>query len=323
MRKYHKWEPGPWSQKLPAAYFESMSELVDDVTRNWFAEKDIAEGYADYVRARYIFGRMEICATRILPWLTEAVPHLGRVLEIGCGNGSATAVLAQHATHVHAFDIAGEQTDVASKRCALLGIDNITVFSQPVTWIDAYMHDPFSISPAVDTVVCYALFEHLTPIERIKLLIGAWKHLSIGGRLIIIETPNRLYFYDWHSSQIPFQDQLPPEIAFLWNGFSDRNSIPADIKANSVAEIEKGNAERLYRFGRGASFHEFYGALGPASFAVANRSILDRREFKNWNASYIAVLAEQLASVSPPPHEAFAQPCLDLILEKTGESRIR
>lgn len=321
-RKYTKWGPGAWARTLPESYFTQMEALVDEVTKGWFSDKDVAEGYADYVRARYIFGRMEICQTRILPWLTAAVPHLGRVLEVGCGNGSATAVLAPHATHLHAFDLAADQVAVATKRCALLGVDNVTAFALPVTWIDSYVADPAAVAPAVDTIVCYALFEHLTPTERIKFLIGAWRHLPVGGRLVIIETPNRLYYFDWHSSQIPFQDQLPPEIAFLWNGFSGRASIPADIRASTLAEMEKGNVDRLYRFGRGASFHEFYAALGPDNFRVLNRSILNRTEFPHWNQAYIDLLDGQFAAITPRPDVAFAQPCLDLILEKTGESRM-
>lgn len=321
-RKYRPWLPGPTSRVLPDSYFTEMAILVEEVTKTWFSERDLQEGYADYVKARYIFGRMEICEARIIPWLTEIVPHLGNVLEIGCGNGSATVPLARIATHVHAFDLAADQVAITEKRCRLLGITNVTAFSRPASWIDSYLADTRSVAGPVDTIVCYALFEHLLPLERIKLLIGAWKHLEVGGRLIVIETPNRLYYFDWHSSQIPFHDQLPPEIAFLWNGFSPRASLPRDLAATSIAAAEAGNVERLYRFGRGASFHEFYTALGPESFRIANASILNRREFPHWNQEYIDVLCRQLAAVSPIPHVAFAQPCLDLIIEKTGPSRM-
>lgn len=322
MRKYNEWLPGAWAKSLPDSYFSSMRSLVDDVTKGWFTEKDVAEGYADYIRARYIFGRMEICHDRIMPWLTEAIPHLGDVLEIGCGNGSATVCLAERADHVFAFDLAADQVEVAKKRCDLLSVANVTAFAQPVSWIDDYFVDPSKITKSADTIVCYALFEHLMPTERIKLLIGAWKQLPVGGHLIIIETPNRLYPFDWHSSQMPFMDQLPPEISYLWNSFSGRNSIAKDIKATTLAEMREGNIERLYRFGRGASFHEFYAALGADNFEIANKSILDRREFLQWNQSWIDVLHEQFGMVTPVPHVAFAQPCLDLIVKKTGNSRM-
>lgn len=300
-----------------------MGDLVEGVTRGWFSQRDIDEGYEEYIKARYIFGRMEICQTRILPWLLETIPNLGVVLEVGCGNGSATVPIASKADHVYAFDIASDQVSVAARRCELLGISNISTFSRSVSWIDEYLADPSSIAPRVDTIVCYALFEHLMPVERIKFLVAAWQHLSIGGRLVIIETPNRLYYFDWHSSQIPFQDQLPPEIAFLWNAFSNRQSIPADVRAMSLDQMREGNVERLYRFGRGASFHEFYAALGPSNHRVVNQSLLDRQDFMHWNKNYIDVLAQQLQTVEPPPHDAFAQPCLDLIIEKTGESRMK
>lgn len=323
-RKYPLWRPGAWAQTLPDEYYASMSKHVDAVTEGWFSEKDRAEGYDEYIKARYVFGRMEIAHIRLMPWIVASIPDTKAktVLEIGCGNGSATVPLANNFAHVHAFDIAADQIPVAQLRCDLLGISNVSLSAKTVSWIDDLLAEPRNVSPQTDVIVCYALFEHLLPPERIKLLIGAWKHLREGGYLIIIECPNRLYWFDWHSSQIPFADQLPHEILFLWNDMSPRASIPKEIKTSSLSGMMNGNVNRLYRFGRGASFHEFYVALGAENFDIAQTTYVDRREFLGYDEDAIAGLERLLARVTPPPHPAFARPSLDLIVRKTGPSRM-
>jgi SAM-dependent methyltransferase len=317
-----RWEPGPWASGLPKAYFDEMGILVDDMTRGWFSERDYADGHAELTRVRQIFGRMEIAQTQIMPWLFASIPDIKSkaILEIGCGTGSATAPLAMASRHVFAFDLG--KPDIAAARCRLLGLDNVTLFTEKPGWTESYASDPRSICELVDIVFCYALFEHLLPLERIDLLLGAWSHLPIGGHLVVIETPNRLYPYDWHSSYLPFVDQLPEEIAYLWNSFSPRASMPADIKASSRSEAAKGNRERLYRFGRGASFHEFHVTLGVEAYAIDNASVLDRSKTPGWNKDYIAALEQQLAEVRPPVNPIFAQPYIDIVVRKTGPARL-
>jgi S-adenosylmethionine-dependent methyltransferase len=227
------------------------------------------------------------------------------------------------ARHVHAFDLAPDQVAIAGERCQLLGLPNVSLFSRDVDWVQEYSISPLSLAPSPDLIVAYALLEHLTPEERLRFLIGAWRHLPMGGHLVVIETPNRLYWFDWHSSQMPFADQVPHEIAFLWNEFSPRASIPQAIKANSLESAMRGNVERWYRFGRGASFHEFHIALGTENYEVIDAPIIkDRPTFAGYSEPDIEALRRQTRAVRPPVHDAFALPCLDLVLKKTGEPRL-
>jgi len=325
-RKYGDWKPGAWASTLPKSYFEQMRTVVDEMHKGVFSDTDRAEGYAEYITVRNVFGRMEIAQTQLLPWLRLSIPDMSsrEVLEIGCGTGSATAPLAMASKFVHAFDLDASTVRVAKTRCELLAVENIRLFSEDGSWTKRFADDPVSISgKPVDVIVCYALLEHLLPLERIDLLVGAWKLLANDGYLVVIETPNRLYPFDWHSSQLPFMDQLPDEIAYLWNGFSPRTSVPKDTRAMTRNEARLGNRERLFRFGRGASFHEFHTALGPAAYEIANISVpADRVKFAGWNRADIENLARQLGELDPPVSPMFAQPCLDLVVRKTGSARL-
>jgi ubiquinone/menaquinone biosynthesis C-methylase UbiE len=53
------------------------------------------------------------------------LPDLGEVLELGCGTGNFTKVIAQNADHVFATDLSDELLENAKKR--LNEIDNITI----------------------------------------------------------------------------------------------------------------------------------------------------------------------------------------------------
>jgi 2-polyprenyl-3-methyl-5-hydroxy-6-metoxy-1,4-benzoquinol methylase len=207
-RKYPAWRPSPWSLQFPPSYFTEMGRVIDDMTATWFSERDVAEGYADYVKVRHVFGRMEVAQQQIMPWLLQSIPDLVEktVLEIGCGTGPSTVPLALAAKHVHAFDLDAKCVAVARQRMELLNINNVTLFHRTVDWTKTYANDSSVLSGPVDVILCYALLEHLLPLERMDLLVGAWKHLPVGGYLVIIEAPNRLYPFDWHSSQLPYPE---------------------------------------------------------------------------------------------------------------------
>ncbi|MGE3142342.1 MAG: class I SAM-dependent methyltransferase [Hyphomonadaceae bacterium] len=300
-----------------------MGALVDNFTAGWFTSRDLEDGYAEYIKVRHIFGRMEIAQTQIMPWLLSAIPNSTEksVLEIGCGTGSATVPLARAFQHLKGFDLSAESVELAKRRCAMLGIDNVTLFSQNSNWTREFAENPMIFGEA-DVIVCYALLEHLLPLERIDLLIGAWGQLKTGGYLVVIETPNRLYPFDWHSMQMPFADQTPAELAYLWAAFSGRGSIPGDIKAKTRKEVVAGSRERMYRFGRGASFHEFHCVLGAENYEIANQAVLDRSNFAGFDREDIASLERQLRAVTPPVDPLFAQPVLDLVIRKTGAARL-
>ena len=313
-----------WAESLPASYFEAMSEVIAESTKGWFTDTDRAEGYDKFLQACFVYGRMDQCMTSVMPWVAAAIPDLANktALEIGCGNGTSTAPLAMHVRHVRAFDISEEGLIATRKRCDLLGVANVELFYRDTSWIDNYLADPRTLGDtAPDVIFCYALFEHLTPVERIKLLRAAWADLAIGGHFIIVECPNRLHWFDWHSSMLPFADALPKDLALLWYGHSARTSIWQSIRPSSMEELAAVDRSQLYRFGRGASYHEFEIAIGGRFTLTAgpfSPQAINRNNLLGYDIEWQTALENKLAGLTPPVPRDFAACCLDLVVTKTA-----
>jgi len=84
-----------WAQTLSPYYLREMGSAVDEFMRGWFSKKDCEEGYDEYLRACYIYGRMDQCMTSVMPWITAAIPnHCAlEVLEVGCGSAPRQRLL--------------------------------------------------------------------------------------------------------------------------------------------------------------------------------------------------------------------------------------
>jgi S-adenosylmethionine-dependent methyltransferase len=106
----------------------------------------------------------------------------------------------------------------------------------------------------------YAVLEHMTLSERLATIEAAWAQLRPGGVLVVFDTPNRLFFVDFHTSLLPFFHTLPDALALRTATQSPRAEFREAMRsADEVA---------LARWGRGVSFHEFETVLGDLSALV-------------------------------------------------------
>ena len=109
-----------------------------------------------------------------------------------------------------------------------------------------------------DFIIFYASLEHMTHHERISAIRTTWDMLPPGGLLSVVETPNRLWHTDPHTSLLPFFHWLPDELAFDYSRFSSRPNF------RERYDNYDDEQQRLHflRRGRGVSFHEFVLAIG-------------------------------------------------------------
>ena len=141
------------------------------------------------------------------------------------------------------IDVNAIYIESAKKRCDLYGL-SANILAMNATEIN-------KINEKFNLILFSASLEHMTYKERIVSLKLAWDMLENNGFLVVIETPNRLYYFDGHSSLLPFYHWLPDQIAMQYSKFSPREEC-----VNSSSDEIK-----FIRFGRGASFHEFEIAL--------------------------------------------------------------
>ncbi len=316
----------PWLATLPASYFRQFGDFL---TGSYLPM--LYDGAFDIQQDRHrrdlddhLFVRMSQAQAVFIPWVSEAIDVGGKeILEFGCGSGSCTAPLAMSAKSVTGIDIDADSLEAASRRCELLGVTNAHFHLAQEDWLEA--QGPLSRLDLVvshfDIIVCYALLEHLTIAERLNFLESVWGEMRTDALLVIYETPNRFGFYDWHSSHLDFPQILPDELAASYYRYSTRSDLPDRLRKQSYAQLTPDESKLLYRWGRGASYHEFKLTIGLENMQVLNdghSALLAPHRNRGWghNDAFESGLAAVFDGLSPPVPRAFTRPSLDLVLAK-------
>lgn len=310
LQDHFRWM-GEYVSSLPRSYFNAMHNVLDsDYFDGQTTTLICDENWFIYQYMGQITIRLSQAVENFLPWVEHSLPLKGKhVVEIGCGTGTSTAALARRGAHITALDISAGSIRINRTRLDALGFPRQNYITVEPNWLTEDHHFDWSTLAlsTVDVVVAYALIEHLMPTERLVLLRNLWRGLPAGAHLIVFETPNRLAPMDWHSTHLPFWNTLPDDLAAQYANRSTRSDVPSKLKC--------GDQETMYRFGRGASFHEFDLALEAYEIVADFESpmALDRSNFGQKH-KYTDALKEVLANVSI--HKGFAAPSLDLIIRK-------
>jgi S-adenosylmethionine-dependent methyltransferase len=249
-----------------------------------------------------------------IPWLDRARPLSGcKVLEVGCGTGSSTVALAEQGANVVAIDIDDLAMSDAKTRCETYGLRVDFANCSATDAARLFSGERF------DLIVFWACLEHMTLAERLRSMADSWAMLPSGGLWCVVDTPNRLWFHDYHTSWLPFVMWLPDELAIEYTRFSPRQRLREDF---ADKDDQEDRALRFARWGRGMSFHEFSVAIGPAEKldVVSSRPVCQRNERLlarlKWGLSRKRRHEACLRSYARNLHAGFFQPDLDLILRK-------
>jgi SAM-dependent methyltransferase len=128
--------------------------------------------------------------TRFSDWLTQQLPDTaGRALDLGCGAGRHTALLAERYPDVLAVDPSGEMLDLAETRLDRPGV----TYQQ---------RDGIDLSPRVDglfeLVLSVHTLHHLGPAEQVLPLVKDL--VAPGGTAVLVDivNPGDWTTPDWH-----------------------------------------------------------------------------------------------------------------------------
>lgn len=293
---------------------EILAKVRESLLRNYFTQSDyLASDLGQKDLANHLYRGLMEDRERTIPWIESFYPLRGsRVLEIGCGTGESTLAMAERGAIVTAIDIRADSMRVAEDRCNAYGYSARFLVANAA---DVKKH--FS-SEKFDLIIFFAALEHMTHEERRTGMHDAWNMLDSGAQLVVIETPNRLWYFDGHTALLPFYHWLPDRVAFEYARFSTRRYF-RELYLEHTPEKEL----HFLRRGRGISFHEFDLFVAPVrelDLVSCLHTYLRARnpaEQQNWIESGGAAFAAHLQRACPDLHPAFLEPSLDLAIRKS------
>lgn len=246
--------------------------------------------------------RLDKDRVNVVPWLDAVRPLKGlRVLEIGCGTGASTVALAEQGAQVTGIDIDEDALQTARDRCAAYQLQ---------CELKAANIAEFRLDAPYDLVIFFACLEHMTIAERLVALKQIWAQLAPSAMLAVVGTPNRMWFFDDHTSRMRFFNWLPDELAFHYAKFSPRQGFN-----DRYDTVTPDAMEHFLRCGRGVSYHEFDLAIGRNLKVVSSLSSYRRwhRIGKPRDWLFKSLLRRMQRGV----HEGFFDPYLDLVIRKS------
>jgi 2-polyprenyl-3-methyl-5-hydroxy-6-metoxy-1,4-benzoquinol methylase len=267
----------------------------------------------------HVVGRLEHDRREYIPWLNSIVPLDGaRVLEIGCGTGSSAMALTEQGARVTGIDVVDEAIDMTKERIRIFGLDNARALKMNATDLDTRFR-----KGEFDLILFFASLEHMTLPERLKSLTAAWELLETSAVLCVVEAPNRLWYHDDHTSNLPFFQWLPDQIAIeYWKRSSNYNNDPIYDAATEETWCA------FARLGRGVSFHEFELAIGPitdlsvpvdrASFQFGQNPLRRLHYAVSMKRRYVEILRRQ----RPDIPIGFFMPYLNIAVRKSDHARL-
>jgi ubiquinone/menaquinone biosynthesis C-methylase UbiE len=306
-----------FSQPTQGGTAQLREFLIKSYFPSWYTGVDLA-GFSETDEGRkelddHLFRRLEMDRYGFIPWIDKLVTFAGSsVIEIGCGSGSAMVAMAEQGAEVIALDVHREALEASRLRARAHGVTNVSFIEGNAQNLKELVPDH-----KFDLIIFFAVLEHMTFAERKNSLRAAWEILPRGKHICITDTPNRLWFFDGHTSGLPFFHWLPDEVAFEYSQLSSRYPFNSRFhKVDSEAMLS------FVRDGRGISFHDIDLALGTD---CGYRIVSDLTSFISMR-NPVMMLKRLLAgdggrerllnSYAPGLHRGFFRQQLNLIIQK-------
>ena len=223
--------------KLSISQLSALARLADSATHH-------ADFQRRYTQATYF----------VLPVIERlALAHPGMsILEIGCGYGAKMCALAPSVVDYLGIEIDSKSVAQANANLRRMGIPNARAIHLEANEIERVLE-----GSRFTLVLLYAVIEHLTLVERQKLLHRIWETLPDNGHIYVGEAPNLAGPVDYHSSRLPYFHMLAIEQRAALFELSNNESWKHRVRGE--ASIECG----LWRNGGHVSFFDFHQALMP------------------------------------------------------------
>jgi len=182
-------------------YTESFQAKIANLHRG----KENLPGYESYIRA-HLGGP----SSRLIRYINTLIPeiqyHCGslkhkQVLDFGCGTGATAVALAMYSDSTSAFDVDLESVHICEHRLREHGIEN-----QVKLYHANDIDDVKGLMGTFDLILLNGVIEHIpltkTGMRKRLLRTIFTELLNQSGYMVISETPNRLWPFDFHTTQL-------------------------------------------------------------------------------------------------------------------------
>lgn len=162
------------------------------------------------------------------------------ILEFGCGGGASTHILARMfpKSKITGVELVESALTVARARAAAFNLENVSFRQSPRG--DAL---PENLE-TYDFVILSAVYEHLLPAERRKILPELWEKVRPGGYLFINQTPNILFPFELHTTMLPLINYVPDSLALKITHRYSKRTLPTDTWEQLLRKGIRGATER-------------------------------------------------------------------------------
>ncbi|MBL8764108.1 MAG: class I SAM-dependent methyltransferase [Phycisphaerae bacterium] len=277
--------------------------------------------------------RFDITRKCFVPWIESAHPLRDAfVVEFGCGTGSVGLALASHARRVLGVDIDAGSVGVAEHKRAERSVRNAAFSAHTFEGCLAAVREASRTDRGesgragcgVDVFMLYAVLEHMTLDERLRILGFADSVLAPDGVIVICESPNRLLWGDYHTSQTPFNLQLPEDVSLRYTSRLKRRAYIEAIEASRALGPEAEH-EAFVRWGRGISYHEFElaGVFDRIIGSNWDPELLPCRHVEREELMLARHLSRHAAELPTPMPACFSRCYIDCIIGAPGGRRVR
>lgn len=147
-----------------------------------------------------------------------------RLLDFGCGAGASTMIFARNLpdTEIVGIELEKENLDIARGRAEFYQYKNIQFFQSPSA--ETLPKDLGTF----DYIFLPAVYEHLLPEERDRLIGQLWNLLKKDGVLFIDETPHRWFPIETHTTGLPLINYLPEALALRYAQYCSNHNLQKD-----------------------------------------------------------------------------------------------
>ncbi len=165
------------------------------------------------------------------------------MLDFGCGSGASTCIVSKllPKTEIIGVELNKNFIEIANMRAEKFKINNVSFI---------HSTDPkvIPLNKKVDFILLSAVYEHLLPVERGKILSMCWSILKPDGVIFINQTPNRWTLFENHTTLLFFVNYLPDKLAcWFARNFSSKNLKNLSWNQLLRKGIRGGTKKEIYR----------------------------------------------------------------------------